>query len=153
MSRLHARNPLVWALAVAAAFCAALLCYAAANTASSTAVAQDAVQITTTWPISTSPIPVAVRAGSQFSIALASNATTGYSWRIAGKLNGKVLKLVGSTYAVPESTEPIVGRGGTETWTFRARAKGSTKVTLEYARPWEKGVKPASSQTFAVTVQ
>jgi predicted secreted protein len=139
MSRLHARRPLFWALVAAAALCAALIAYAAARPASSAVVSQDEVQITTTWPMS--------------SVKLASNMTTGYSWRTAGKLNGKVLKLVGSTYAVPETTKPVVGRGGTETWTFQALAKGSAKVTLEYVRPWEKGTKPARSQTFSVTVQ
>ena len=156
MSRLYVRNPLLWALAVAVAFCAAFLCYAANNTASNSAAPQDLVQITTTWPISTNPIPITIRAGSEFSIKLASNVTTGYSWRISGNLNGKILKKTGSVYIVGEETaepEPLVGRGGAETWTFKAIAKGSTKLNLEYVRPWEKGVKPVKSQTFSVTVQ
>lgn len=95
-------------------------------------------------------IPIAVRVGDQFSISLPSNHTTGFGWRIAEGMSSTVLKMAGSKYVAPSGG--FVGRGGSEIWTFTALHKGNTAITLEYVRPWEKGVKPAKSQAFAVVV-
>lgn len=95
-------------------------------------------------------IPVAVRVGDQFTISLPSNQTTGFSWRLARGMSSTVLKMVGSKYV--DMSGGIPGRGGSETWSFTALHRGKTTVTLEYARPWEKGVKPAKRQAFAVVV-
>ena len=97
------------------------------------------------------PIPIAALAGDRFVVTLASNATTGYKWRLGNTLDGKILKLVDSVYNAPE--DPVPGKGGTESWTFQALAKGKAAIVLEYARPWEKDVKPAKTQAFKVGVE
>ena len=113
---------------------------------------QESVEIKVTSRLSGDrSIPIAALAGDRFVITLASNATTGFKWRLANTLDDKILKLVGSAYKAPE--EPIPGRGGTESWTFQALAKGKAIIVLEYARPWEKDTEPAKKQAFAVTIQ
>src|SRR5450830_992518 len=44
-----------------------------------------------------------------------------------------------------------VGGGGTDTFTFKAVGKGTTTISLAYARPWES-VPPAQTRTITVTV-
>jgi inhibitor of cysteine peptidase len=45
------------------------------------------------------------------------------------------------------------GAGGTELWTFKAVGAGKTTIALNYARPWEKDIPPAKSETFTVDVR
>ena len=91
------------------------------------------------------------KAGEEFTITLESNPTTGYSWQLAEPLNEKIVKLVGSDH-VPSRTD-LVGAGGQENWTFRAVNKGSAKIALKYARPWEKDKPPAEKKTFLIKVR
>ena len=91
------------------------------------------------------------RAGEQFTITLESNPTTGYSWQLAKPLDEKIVRSVGSEYT-PSRTD-LAGAGGAETWTFLAVKKGSAKITLQYARPWEKDKPPAEEKTFLVKVR
>lgn len=112
----------------------------------------SSVEVTITAPQSnTVAIPVVAAAGSQFTIKLESNRTTGYRWSLAGKPNARVVKLIGSVYNEPESGR--VGQGGSEMWSFKAAGKGKVRITLNYARSWEKGVAPVRMQTFDVAIQ
>ena len=132
----------IWAILIAALLLATPLA----------GFAQDNVQITTTIKQSnTAAIPVVVPAGSQFVINLPSNQTTGYKWTMAGKGNARVVQMVSNVYNEPSN--PMPGKGGSESWTFKAVAKGKVTFVLNYARPWEKNVRPAKSQTFNITVQ
>jgi len=98
----------------------------------------------------TSTIPIAAKAGDQFVVTLESNVTTGYKWQLAEKPNSKIVAFVKSVYNAPSQSIP--GRGGTESWTFKAVGKGSTTITLQYVRPWEKGVAPVRVQKFQITI-
>ena len=112
---------------------------------------QDVVVVTVKTPLPAAhPIPIVATVGSSFTVTLASNHTTGYSWRLASK-PGAVVKEGGSTYNSPNTG--MVGQGGTEIWSFRAVAKGKTSIALEYVRPWEKNKPPARKQAFAVEVR
>ena len=93
---------------------------------------------------------VNARAGENFTITLESNPTTGYSWQLAKPLDEKIVQFVGSEY-VPSRTD-LVGAGGVEEWTFLALNKGSAKIVLKYARPWEKDKPPAEEKTFLVRI-
>src|SRR4029079_2586036 len=78
---------------------------------------------------------------SQFTIQLDSNRTTGYSWSIKS-YDKKFISEVSHEY-IPSNTK-LIGASGYEKWVFQASSnfwKGSesTRVTLEYARPWEHG--------------
>lgn len=97
-------------------------------------------------------VPIEVKAGQEFTIALESNRTTGYGWQLAEPLDENILKLVGSEYR-SSATTPLPGAGGKEIWTFKAVAPGKTTVSLKYVRPWEKNVPPIQTAAFAVVVR
>jgi inhibitor of cysteine peptidase len=98
--------------------------------------------------------------GTEFAIALESNPTTGYTWRLAS-YDQDVLYLVSQEYEQAkkegegEGKEEgqLVGAGGTELITFRAIKEGETEVELEYLRPWETGVPAEKTVTFKVEVK
>lgn len=112
----------------------------------------EKVQIAiTTKQSNAAAIPIAVKAGDEFVVTLDSNATTGYKWQLSGKPNGKIVTFVKSIYNAP--SQAIPGKGGTESWSFKAVGKGSATITLAYARPWERGVAPVRVQRFDVGVR
>ena len=77
-----------------------------------------------------------VGVGQGFNIALDSNPTTGYSWE--AQFDSTVIELVEKRYQTSEAAGTgIVGAGGTETFEFKARTKGETKITMTYKRRWE----------------
>lgn len=93
---------------------------------------------------------ITVREGREFTLALDANPTTGYEWRLARPPDAAVVQLLGQEYR-PDLPRRI-GSGGTSLWTFRAAGAGETGVTFEYLRPWESGVPPIRTETFAVRV-
>jgi len=101
--------------------------------------------------INEDPTMITAKVGEEFTITLDSNATTGYSWRLSDKFTEGVVKSLGSEYTPPETQRK--GAGGKEIWRFKAVAAGKTTITLEYVRPWEKGVAPAMVKSFGVTVE
>ena len=97
------------------------------------------------------PDKVEVVMGREFSLTLASNATTGYHWELAAPLDEALVKLVSSTYQAPGTG--LLGAGGQEIWTFRAVGRGQTVIQLKYVRPWEKGAAPAETASCTVIVR
>lgn len=96
--------------------------------------------------------PVSVKAGQEFLIAIPSNPTTGYSW--TAKSSSGVVTVWGSAYQGPAATaKPMVGAGGQQIFVCEANKAGTAQITFSYARPWQKGMKPARTMTFAVTVK
>ena len=91
----------------------------------------------------------ATSVGRTFTITLASNATTGFTWNqaIADK---EVATFVDAVYNEPDTS--AMGAPGSQTFTFKALAKGTTTITLAYSRPWES-VPPAETRTITVTVK
>ncbi len=94
---------------------------------------------------------IEVEAGQEFAVTLESNPTTGYRWRLAEPLDRDILELVTSEFERPKTD--LVGAGGEEVWTFRAKRSGETVVRLERVRPWERDVPPAESRAFTVLVR
>ena len=90
---------------------------------------------------------ITVDQGKQFVIALASNPTTGYSWKAAA--NGNV-EQVKSKFVQGDSK--LMGAGGTQFITFKATKRGSTTLQVDYARSFEKGTAPADTESFPVRV-
>jgi len=85
----------------------------------------------------------------EFTIALGSNISTGYSWQVDYDEN--TLNLVDKTYQEQDNTgKQIVGASGTEYFKFKALNKGETKVTFTYKRPWEQ--QSAQDQTLVFTI-
>ncbi|HWQ21845.1 MAG TPA: protease inhibitor I42 family protein [Clostridia bacterium] len=89
--------------------------------------------------------------GKTFTIALDANATTGYSWRQTIK-DESVVAYVDNAYVAEARDPQVVGGGGTDTFTFKAVGKGTTTITLTYARPWESTT-AAQTRTIVITVK
>jgi inhibitor of cysteine peptidase len=88
----------------------------------------------------------------EFTIALGSNPTTGYSWQVA--YDEKALSLVDNTYKEQDNTgKQIVGAGGTEYFTFLALGKGETQVTFTYQRPWEQPSAQDQTAVFTINIK
>jgi inhibitor of cysteine peptidase len=95
--------------------------------------------------------PVKIPAGSEFTLTLESNRTTGYQWQLAKSPDENVVQLVGNRYEVPDTR--LIGAGGREVWTFKAVGKGNTEIHLKYVRPWETDVPPVKEAVFSVVVE
>ena len=73
----------------------------------------------------------------EFTIALNSNPTTGYSWQES--YDESFLELVAKSYRLGAEAEPeVVGAGGTEYFQFRALQPGETELVMTYKRGWEE---------------
>ncbi len=94
---------------------------------------------------------IVTNAGTTFQVTLKSNPTTGYSWRLGAKPDKRLVTLQGSKFIAPQTK--LVGAGGTEIWTFKALKRGKTKLSLEYARPWEKNIKPVETRLYEVVIK
>jgi predicted secreted protein len=90
---------------------------------------------------------VDVPKGAGFTIKLASNATTGYSWSVTDE-DG--LAKPTSKYVAPSSS--AVGAGGMQYFTFKTTSKevGKHTIKLIYQRPWAETSPPVD--TFNVTI-
>jgi predicted secreted protein len=100
---------------------------------------------------SDSTVPIRVHAGETFALRLESNASTGYSWRLARPPDSAIVQPAGSRYLAPDAGQPP-GTPGSEVWTFRAAGTGHATIELEYVRPWETPAQAASVATFEVIV-
>ena len=87
---------------------------------------------------------IQVATGEEFSIVLAGNPTTGYTWQV--NTDGRHLELLDQSF---ERSAESVGAGGVEIFRFRALAAGETEITCEYRRPWEEEI--LEGKRFRVT--
>ena len=94
--------------------------------------------------------PITVKLGRKFTLTLASNPTTGYSWTLAKPLDQNFLTLLSNEF-VPSKSK-LVGAPGAQVWRFKAIRVGETQIALEYVRPWETGVAPVQQTNFIVTI-
>jgi inhibitor of cysteine peptidase len=99
---------------------------------------------------------IEVEAGFKFAIALESNPTTGYSWRLSRPLDEDKVILLSAEFEKGSGghggDREIVGAPGEEVLTFEAIGEGDTEIELEYVRPWETGVAPEDTKTFKVKI-
>lgn len=85
--------------------------------------------------------------GDTLSLSIEGNPTTGYNWEIE-EVDTSILAPIGDPQY--KSSSSLIGTGGTYTFTFEAKAIGTTNLKLKYYRSFEKDTPPI--QTFAVTV-
>jgi predicted secreted protein len=100
--------------------------------------------------------PFTAEAGVPFSLTLASNRTTGYSWQLLEPLDSTVLELESHTYQQRGTTpagQQIVGAPGVETFTFYPLCAGATTIALIYKRPWEPTSPDDQRRIYDVVVQ
>jgi inhibitor of cysteine peptidase len=88
--------------------------------------------------------------GESFQIELASNPTTGYSWKWANKQEVSAVDTIDNQY-IPDSPDRI-GGGGKEIWKFKGLKSGSEVIKLEYRRSWQSGP-AAETKTISVKVK
>ena len=79
-----------------------------------------------------------VEKGDKFQVKMASNPTTGYSWRWVNRDNQNV-DSVAQEYKQDKAPKMMMGVGGNETWTFSATKSGSTTLVFCYEQPWNPG--------------
>jgi inhibitor of cysteine peptidase len=94
---------------------------------------------------------ITIAEGTELIVNLAANPSTGYSWTQAAIGTPAVLTQADNKYVAADGK--AVGATGTQVWTFKASAKGTTTVKMDYSRPWEGGEKAEWTFTLTVTVQ
>jgi predicted secreted protein len=94
------------------------------------------------------------KAGETVILELASNPTTGYAWHITNLDALQKVELVNNEYRAAESEEGVTGRGGVQSFVFKAKegASGSEEVYFSYLRPWESDTAPADERILEVTI-
>lgn len=96
---------------------------------------------------------ITATAGSTFKVSLAANPTTGYVWSITKAPDTKVVTQQGEpTYIWPVSSSATVGAGGTEVWTFKAVAAGSTNIVFTNTQVGNTTAPPAWTHNVSVKV-
>ena len=93
---------------------------------------------------------VSVKEGATVQVKLRVQGGTGFVWTLASNSDGSVLK-GGDKPRTERPKKPLPGAPTFMVFTFKAASKGSSKLTLIYHRPFEKGKEPAKK--FAVTVR
>ena len=93
---------------------------------------------------------VSVKVYQPFEIRVKVTSGTGYSWRPQGPLPPGVALL--GVFQEPRG-KLMPGGPGMENLVFRAVDPGKYTLALGYVRSWERNVKPAKTQTFAITVR
>jgi len=94
--------------------------------------------------------PIDLEVGGRATIELEANPTTGFQWTFTSEPDTAVVRVVSDTYVAGSTA--AVGSGGQQTIVIEGVSAGSTTIELAYSRPWETGVTPAETATFAVTV-
>ncbi len=94
---------------------------------------------------------ITINAGSELTVRLVSNPSTGFSWTDPALGTPGILTQTDNKYVAPAGN--VVGAAGTQVWTFKATVKGTTTVRTDYSRPWEGGEKGARAFQLTVTVQ
>ncbi len=88
----------------------------------------------------------------EFTIALGSNISTGYSWQPTFDPN--ILNLVTKEYKNGDNANgKIVGAPGVEYFTFEALKTGDTQITFTYKRPWESATPQDQQKTFTINIK
>lgn len=90
---------------------------------------------------------VTLRQGDTLTLKIEGNPTTGYAWEVS-EVDEAILATAGE--AEYKSGSPLIGAGGTYTFTFKAAAPGTTPLKLIYYRSFEEGVPPI--ETFEVNI-
>ncbi len=75
---------------------------------------------------------------NEFTVTLAENPTTGFSWEYEIQ-DKSAVKLVDDLYVPSNTDKRIVGSGGMHSFTFACLKDCETSVLMTYRRPWKGG--------------
>lgn len=92
---------------------------------------------------------VQVQSGAKITIELKENPTTGYRWTISS-IDQAFLVAEGDEFVPPD--QKTRGAGGLRRLFFRAKATGSTALTLINKRAWQSDDKAADSFKLAIRI-
>ncbi len=95
-------------------------------------------------------VPIEVQPGDEFSIALASNPSTGFRWKMTLPEGVQPVTFLGSQHVVADTVMP--GVPGTEVFKFKAAAEGEVQAAFVYERPWETITAP-TRKIFTILVE
>ena len=93
-----------------------------------------------------------VKEGATVQVKLRARGGTGFTWTLASNSDGSVLK-GGDKPTTERPKKPVPGGPAFMVFTFKAAAKGTSKLSLVYHRPFEKGKEPAKKFTVTVAVK
>jgi len=96
---------------------------------------------------------VKVAAGGTVTLTLEANATTGFSWTRADKVDKNILKLERNDYLQNANPGGMVGVGGRTVIVYRALKPGKAKIELTYMQPWEPDSEFNTDYTVTVEVE
>ncbi|MFI2609452.1 protease inhibitor I42 family protein [Kitasatospora sp. NPDC018619] len=105
---------------------------------------------------------VSLAVGERFTIAVRDNTSVGDRWSVAEpKPDASVATLVAEKLDLPEGSKTSDGAGGTRYYTFEARGRGTTAVTLlncfrsycDLPAPTDENRKLIVRTTYPVTVR
>jgi len=91
---------------------------------------------------------VTTNVGETFRISLCANPTTGFAWEQPVLSGPAVVELVDR--ALVPSSGALVGSAGTELFTFRVVAAGTSGIHLAYSQPWAGGISGAWTVNLTV---
>ena len=94
-----------------------------------------------------------LKINDEITIKLESNITTGFKWNLSNETDANIISLVSSDYKQASADKDLTGAGGFETFTFKAKSKGSSTIILTYNQPWEKDVAPLKSFKINIVVE
>jgi len=92
---------------------------------------------------------VTVKQGTEFTLKIEANHSTGYKWMEQTTIDTNFLLLKLIDYEV--TNKNVDGGGGYEYWHFKALKEGETEVKLKYVRPWENDP-PVKTVAFTIIV-
>jgi len=92
---------------------------------------------------------IQVERGAKITIELKENPTTGYRWTI-GSMDQAFLATEGDEFLPRDQKSP--GAGGVRRFFFRAKAEGSTALTLINKRAWQRDDQAVSTFNLAIRI-
>lgn len=96
--------------------------------------------------------PVVLSVGETVVVQVEANPSTGYGWIVDQAATAGTLEQTGEP-SMALSNPGAVGGGGTQTWRFRAVAKGQGELRMDYRRAWEKDVPPVRNLSWKIEVR
>lgn len=91
---------------------------------------------------------VTLPAGSEITISLVENPTTGYEWNVTSSTG---LQLVNETHDAPQTE--LVGAPGVHIWEYTAAEAGAGEFSAVYKRPWEEATGNETTFSMAFTIE
>ncbi len=93
------------------------------------------------------------KVGETFKITLESNLTTGFQWQV--DFDRYYIQWISKQYkgsGEGNSSTPLLGEGGHDTFNFKALKAGETQIKFTYSRPWES-VQPGKTIIYKVIIK